>query len=481
MFGFRSPSAAVLPALGLLLALSQCTGEQSSSVPESSPSRATAQPPSVGACILALLDTTAGAPSASRQLQNRSAVRALYGAKPTPLWSAADATAVLALLAQAPAYGLRPEYYHVAELRGRRDSLQQRSTAGQAARQARFDLGLSDAVLTFMRDLHRGRLTSSAAPAAPALPAPADTLRRGLAAHRVTAAVLACQPNHRPYRQLQAALARWLRQPVPPDSAAAYQARWALAALNLERWRQAPIADSEYMLINLPAFELQVVRHDSVLRRHRVIVGKPETPSPTLSSRITHFTLAPDWHVPHSIATREILPRLRTNPGYLARNNYALYDSRGQLLDPVQINWEQVTPARFAYTIRQSAGCDNALGNIVFRFPNPYAVYLHDTPARQAFAQPRRALSHGCIRLQQPMELAAYLLRRDGQQTQPLPSEEACARQPRPQDVRLRRPMPLHVGYFTCSAEQGQLRFHPDIYRRDEQPLRRLASASPGL
>jgi murein L,D-transpeptidase YcbB/YkuD len=204
-----------------------------------------------------------------------------------------------------------------------------------------------------------------------------------------------------------------------------------------------------------------------------VIVGQLRTPTPTLSSYLTHFTLAPDWHVPRSIATKEILPRLRANAGYLARNNYSLYDARGQLVNPYRVNWRAVTAQNFRFTIRQSAGCDNALGNIVFRFANPYSVYLHDTPLRQFFERPDRALSHGCMRLQQPLTLAAYLLRREGRPVQ-LPGEAECARQPTPRDIRLRRPMPLHVRYATCAAEHGRLQFFPDVYRRDETLRRAL-------
>lgn len=117
--------------------------------------------------------------------------------------------------------------------------------------------------------------------------------------------------------------------------------------------------------------------------------------------------------------------------------------------------------------MRQSAGCDNALGNIVSRFANPYLVYVHDIPLRQVFAQPYRALSHGCIRLGQPLVLAAYLLRR-GSQPVPLPTEAECARQPRLRDVPLRWSIALFVRYATCTAEGGHLRFLPDIYHRDE-------------
>lgn len=135
-------------------------------------------------------------------------------------------------------------------------------------------------------------------------------------------------------------------------------------------------------------------------------------------------------------------------------------------MNPANVNWTTVTARNFTYTIRQSAGCDNSLGNIVFRFTNPYSVYVHDTPLRQYFAQPYRALSHGCVRMENPMQLAAYLLRREGNAAR-LPSDEECARQPRPHDVRLHRPIALYIRYATCTAENGRLRFLPDIYGRD--------------
>ncbi len=469
---------------GLLLA-AQCGSAPTQSKP--SPARLLVVKEQVGSSvdslIRVLLDTTA-AGSASRadtqlDLQAGAEVRTFYGAAPAPAWVVADslgpdALDALALLAQAPAHGLRPTDYGSARLGSLHDSLAQTSPPARRAHQlARFDVYLSDAVLRFMRDLGRGRLrrytVSARERAAGPAGQPAARLHAGLASHAVPAALLAGQPANREYRQLQQALAGWLTLLPAPDSATQHQARYEQASVNLERWRweALPAADSNYVLVNLPACELLVVARDSVLRRYRVVVGKPATPTPTLSSRIDHFTLAPDWHVPRSIAVKEMLPRLQRDPGYLARNNYALYDGRGRLLDPSGINWALVSARNFAYTVRQSAGCDNALGNIVFRFANPYSVYVHDTPLRQVFAQPYRALSHGCIRLEQPMQLAAYLLRRGGQPVQ-LPTEAECARQPRPRNVPLRRPIALFVRYATCTAEGGHLRFLPDIYHRDE-------------
>jgi murein L,D-transpeptidase YcbB/YkuD len=443
----------------------------------------------VSEALRALLDTTAGGRAAADTrlgLEVGLQVRTFYGPAAAPIWTqgtdslTADAAALLTLLKQAPNYGLRAEDYATRRLLTLRDSLflrQPTSSGLNAARQARFDVYLTDAALRFMIDLHRGRLqrhqSSPLERAADQALQPALVLRQGLAAGQATTAVLACQPQHREYQRLQAALARWLRQPVAPDSAARRQAQYEQVALNLERWRREAIPDSTYLLINIPAFTLQVVSTDSVLRQHRVIVGKPQTSTPTLSSVIKHFTLAPDWHVPHSIATKEILPRLKQDAGYLGRNNFALYNNQGRLLDPYQINWRQVSARNFPYAIRQSAGCDNALGNIVFRFKNSYSVYLHDTPVRQAFTYPMRALSHGCIRVEHPFQLAAFLLRRGGQNVQ-LPTENECARQPRPQDVPLAQPIAVHIRYATCAAEEGSLRFYPDIYGHDAALRRQL-------
>ncbi|SDY47678.1 L,D-transpeptidase scaffold domain-containing protein [Hymenobacter psychrophilus] len=475
-----------------VLVLPWCGAHSTSRKPEASAPFVTPVPAAavpVLPLVRALLDTaTAGSARAAdvrRHLQAGPEVRALYDSATAPYWTQpADslndlARAALALLARAPEHGLQPAYYQLAGLQALRDSLRQpASPAHRAGQQARLEVALSDAVLRFMWDLHRGRLrpytASATEKAAGRVWQPAAVLRAGLAQGQVVAAMLAGRPTGREYRHLQAALARWLHtlpaQPQP--GSAARRRQYEQAAVNLERWRWNPLPpDSAYLYLNIPAYELLALEGDSVTRRHRVIVGAPRTPTPTLSSVVRHFTLAPDWHVPRSIATREMLPRIRRDVGYLARNNYAVYDARGHLLDPAAINWRQVTAANFRYYIRQSAGCDNALGNVVFRFVNPYSVYLHDTPMRQYFARPDRALSHGCMRLAEPLQLAAYLLRRGGQPVR-LPSEEECARQPRPRQVALRRPMPLHVRYATCQAAGDSLQFLADIYQLDA-PLRR--------
>ena len=430
--------------------------------------------PTVAACIAGWLDTLRPA-DALRNLRSGAAVRAFYRLAGEPAWGSAPpantlgapARAALALLARAYDYGLLPPDYGLPGLLALRDSLAAPAATepagGYQSRLARFDVALTDAVLTFAHDLRHGRRHRPQQPAVAVA-----QLRAALADGTGPQALLAGQPTNCEYRQLQLALAQWLAQtPAPPDSVVArHRSRFERIALNLERWRAEPIAEPEYLLVNIPAFELLLMGHDTVQRRHRVIVGKPATPTPTLRSRIKYFTLAPVWNVPYSIASQEMLPRLQDDPSFLAASDLAVYDGRHQRRNPWRIAWSEVTEQTFKYTVRQEAGPRNVLGNFVFHFPNPYLVYLHDTPERYLFAQADRALSHGCIRVERPRELAAWLLRREGNATPLLTSAEA--RKSPPQDVLLRRPLPIYLRYATVTAENGRLRFYRDIYGQDQ-------------
>ena len=436
------------------------------SLPAAQPLPALA-PPAITPLIRAWLDTLR--PATPYRLHAAAAVRAFYEAPGGPAWTATDslngpAHDALVLLAQAYAYGLQPADYGLPALLALRDSLAAPASVAIGRPQlARFEIALTDALLTFAHDLRHGRRHRLRQPVVAAA-----QLRVALADSAWLATLLAAQPTNREYRQLQQALARWLAQPPgPSDSVVArYRGRFERIALNLERWRAERVEEPEYLLVNIPAFELLVLGHDTVKRRVRVIVGKPATPTPTLRSRIKYFTLAPVWNVPYSIASQEMLPRLQDDPSFLAESNLAVYDGRHQQRNPWRIAWGEVTAQTFAYTVQQEAGPRNVLGNFVFHFPNPYLVYLHDTPERYLFAQPNRALSHGCIRVERPRELAAWLLRREGNPT-PLPTA-AQARQCPPLDVLLRRPMPIYLRYATCTAENGRVHFYQDIYGQDQ-------------
>ncbi|OON67567.1 hypothetical protein B0919_17205 [Hymenobacter sp. CRA2] len=294
-------------------------------------------------------------------------------------------------------------------------------------------------------------------------------------------ALLAAQPQSRSYVRLLWAWQRLLRA----DTATARRSAWLVAA-NLQRLRWEPAADSLYLAVNIPAYELQVVRGAAITRTFRVVVGGPATPTPELCSRVRFFQTSPEWKVPRSIATREMLPQLRRNPGYLAANNYVLYDRHGRVSNPRSIDWKGVSAEAFPYVIRQAATNDNALGNVVFRFPNAHDIFLHDTPARKLFTKPMRALSHGCIRVERPLQLAVFLLRHDLADK----PERAQRNVERMWDsvyggyskyFPLRYPVPIYIRYLTCHADDGpDLRRLPDVYHRDAALIAALQSATAG-
>ncbi|ALW83700.1 hypothetical protein AUC43_00415 [Hymenobacter sedentarius] len=391
-----------------------------------------------------------------------------------PAWSAgsqvsASGHAALALLQKVEEYGLQPNNYHVPALQALAKSIGPAgASARQRIRQARFEILLTDGLLRFALHLRRGQLRElkpSPLEKADSLFEPSAWLARALEAPEFVPELLRCQPQQREYQQLQQALARWRQRPLGRDSVRIRRAQQL--ALTLERWRWQAIPDSNYVLVNLPAYALEVVHGDTVLQTHRLVIGKPESPTPTLSSKLRVFTLAPEWRVPYSIATEEILPRLRDNPRYAARHNFSIYNAQGELIDPTEVDWWDVRKKRFYYTIRQNPGPGNALGSVIFRFRNPYEVYLHATYDTRDFKRPYRALGHGCMRMERPMELASYLVGADSLRAT-LPSEAELAAAPVPRRVTLAHPVPLHVRYATCAVVAGQLRFYADVYKQDE-------------
>ncbi|WP_235917372.1 L,D-transpeptidase family protein [Hymenobacter busanensis] len=390
----------------------------------------------------------------------------------------------LRLLTRAPEFGLLPAEYELPALLHLTDSLQcpGASAATRLVQRVRCELLFTKALLNLGQHLQKGRLAEQPFTTGTTVPPDPDAANMLLRARRsgsVAASLLALQPTGRSYVRLLWAWQHLLRT----DTAAARRLR-PTVAINLERLRWEPAADSLYVVVNIPSYTLQVVRGPQVVRSFRVIVGETPTPTPELYSHIRFFETSPEWRVPHSIAVGEMLPRLRRNPGYLGANNFLLYDRQGKVVNPRSIKWQTVTPETFVYSIRQIACCDNALGNVVFRFPNPHDIFVHDTPTRELFNKRSRALSHGCIRLEKPLQLASFLLRRDY-------GSKAQSRIDLMWDsvysgygkfFPLRNPVPIVVRYVTCEADGPQLRLLPDVYGRDEALQKRffdVPTASP--
>jgi len=261
------------------------------------------------------------------------------------------------------------------------------------------------------------------------------------------------------------------------------EARIAQTVVNLERWRWLPEDLGErHILVNIAGFSLEVIDGEETAMSMRVVVGRPYRRTPVFSGQISYLVLNPNWEVPSSIAVRDKLPDIRNNPDFFARGGYTLLRGWGadeQTIDPATIDWQAMTPGEFrGYRLRQSPGPLNALGRVKFMFPNEFSVYLHDTPSRELFAKDARSFSSGCIRLEQPLELAEYLLR--GQQGWSRADIDAVVATGRERTVTLARKMPVHLLYWTAWVDgEGTVQFRSDIYARDSRVLDNIKAPPP--
>ena len=250
-------------------------------------------------------------------------------------------------------------------------------------------------------------------------------------------------PTHPQYKGLQMALAA---EKEHPDG------HIDQLKMNLERWRWAPrdLGD-RYILVNVPAYQMQVMEHDKPVLAMRVIVGAKDTPTPLFSDEMRYVVFSPYWNIPESIIKKETLPHMVKDPDYLERNHIEVVGTNGKdVMDPKAVDWSdesKVEKLRF----RQEPGPENALGLVKFIFPNHFNVYLHDTPNDRLFSKPTRALSHGCIRVQNPVALAEYVLRDRPEWTDEEISMAMNAKSE--QAVTLKEPLPVHIGYWTAWVE----------------------------
>lgn len=245
--------------------------------------------------------------------------------------------------------------------------------------------------------------------------------------------------------------------------------------LALERIRNLPLQEiaRAAVVVNLPAFQMDVVEDNEVVLNMRVVVGQSSTRhhTPLLHSEINALVFHPTWHVPQSIALKEMLPKLKNDPDYLKRNNYKVIrsDENGTSeVDAAAVDWSATEEKNFPYSFHQRPGDDNALGTIKFIFPNKYSVYLHDTSSRSLFANNRRDLSHGCVRVEKPHDLARYLF--SGDPDWPEEKINAAFKQRGERVVALKKKMPVYFIYHTAWVDpEGQVHFRRDIYGYDRR------------
>jgi len=257
--------------------------------------------------------------------------------------------------------------------------------------------------------------------------------------------------------------------------------------LNLERWRWLPKQPGErYIAVNIADFSLMVVERQEIALTMRVVVGRPARRTPVFSSPMTYMVINPYWTVPPTIATEDMLPKAIEDPGYFDSQSIKVYygwDEGNAAIDPRQINWGLYSKGNFPFRLVQEPGPGNALGHLKFMFPNRFSVYLHDTPNRKLFGKVQRDFSSGCIRVEDPVALAEYLLKDNPNwSTEKL---RAAIKKNQQQIVTITPSVPVHLLYMTAWLNgNGEVQFRKDIYKRDvqlDQVLKRRQPADPFL
>lgn len=242
--------------------------------------------------------------------------------------------------------------------------------------------------------------------------------------------------------------------------------------INLERRRWlAGYLGERYIYVNIADHDLKIVEKGKTVYTSRVVVGRPYHETPVFSATMRYIELNPYWNVPYSIATQELLPVIKKVPGYLQSNDYLLLTRMGDnnsAIDPGSVNWSQYGPGNFPFQIRQKPGPRNALGTTMFMFPNPHNVFIHDTPIRSIFNLEDRYFSHGCVRVQNPWNLAIFLLKnQDNGQWNEAKIRKVVETRDQTR-VNLKEPIAVHITYLTAWADpDGTVHFRKDAYKRD--------------
>ena len=246
--------------------------------------------------------------------------------------------------------------------------------------------------------------------------------------------------------------------------------------VSLERSRWVDIGEvDEFIVVNIAYYHLYYIDHHEAIYSSKVMVGKVNKQTPVFRDDLTTVVLNPTWTLPFSISSTETLGKLKKDPNYLQKHNMVLINSKGQIVSDAGIDWNKYKTGHFPYTVRQEPGPHNALGQVKFLFPNKYAVYLHDTPSKSLFAKEARAFSHGCIRLQNPLNFALFLLDRDQPGEWTMERIQAIVKTEKTKNIRLKTSVPIYLMYWTAAIdENGNVYFTNDIYDRDPPIIKAL-------
>jgi len=397
---------------------------------------------------------------------HRSAdVRAFYKQQSDrPIWvddkPTGAAREAFTALKRASEHGLDPQRYGVATLEERAAKLEAAKAPGAPpAELVQFEIDVTNALVALGQDVATGQSGPNAPASARAPIEIGARLAEALDKGTLGSWPDSVRPVHPQYAALQKLLADGGQPPV----------RVKQIANTMNGWRLLPDdLGARHILVNIPQFHLFVREGGKTAVDTKVVVGKEGDETPVFSADMTSVILSPYWNIPESIAEGETIPSIVKDPAYFAKNNLEVLRRSGgkaELVDPGSVDWSDPEETE-ALSIRQKPGPGNALGHVKFMLPNKHSVYLHDTPAHALFNRSGRAFSHGCVRLDEPLELAKYVLGEDPAWTEAAIQEAMHAGVER--EVKLKRPIPVHIVYFTAWVDEaGRPQFFEDVYRRN--------------
>jgi murein L,D-transpeptidase YcbB/YkuD len=252
------------------------------------------------------------------------------------------------------------------------------------------------------------------------------------------------------------------------------QEKAELISLNLERlrWHPHTTADNNEVVVNVPEFMMRIYSNKKAKLEMRVVTGTEFNATPVFHDTLKYIVFSPTWSVPKSIIEEEFLPKLKENAEHFGTERFRFYKD-GQEIDPTIEDWTDDSMDVKAYKVVENPGPDNSLGRVKFIMPNDFSIYLHDTPASKMFALEERALSHGCIRLEKPVDFANYLLQDQPEWTTKKIKE--AMEKGEPVQVNLNKPFPVYIVYRTVWVDKNnRLNFREDIYGHDQRQLARL-------
>ncbi|MBC9812938.1 L,D-transpeptidase family protein [Crocinitomicaceae bacterium CZZ-1] len=241
-------------------------------------------------------------------------------------------------------------------------------------------------------------------------------------------------------------------------------------ALAMEKQRRKQAYPSRYIAINIPEYMLRLRNEDTLCIETRIVVGKYENQTPELTSGMHTIVVYPYWNVPYSIASKEILPAAQRTPDYFAKNNMVLLQ-KGDTINPHKVKWKKIKENAFPYRVVQQPGYKNSLGILKFDFYNKYDVYVHDTPSKGLFQTTARAYSHGCIRTENPVDLAKVILGLDENVVVADSLDSLIARTGINHPVKLKKRIPVYVEYNSVIVQNGETKILRDVYLRDDKYL----------